>query len=105
MSKIRRPFVALLAAVAIVVIATAVVVVANPSHHRHAPATAVVHVVTPEAAASPTQPGADFEADAFLNLLTRVDPAIANQLVNALSPADRVALVTQVQISTGLAAG
>jgi hypothetical protein len=103
MSKTRRAIVAI---VSIVVLVAAVVAIANPGrHHRPAPAAAAVRVITPAAATPPASPAAGFETDAFLNLLTRVDPSIATQLINAVSPADRAALGAQVKTRIGLAAG
>ena len=52
----------------------------------------------------PASASADFDAGRFLALLSRINPTVANQLVGALSPADRAALATDLQTSTGLAA-
>jgi hypothetical protein len=104
MSRIRRVFVAI---VSIVVVATAVGATANRGHHRHPPArpAAVVRSGAPVVATPPAPPSADFDARAFVNALTRVDPAIANQLIKTMSPADRAALATEIQTSVGLSAG
>lgn len=102
MSKIRRAIVAI---VSVVVLAAAVAAITNPGrHHRPAPA-AAVRVITPTPATPPGSPAADFHTDTFLKLLTHVDPSIATQLINALSPADRAALANQVETRIGLAAG
>jgi hypothetical protein len=104
MSRIRRVFVAV---VLIVLVATAVGVTANRGHHRHPPTqpAAVVHSGAPVVGTPPAPPSADFDASTFVNTLSRVDPAIANQLIKALSPADRAALATEIQTSVGLGAG
>jgi hypothetical protein len=102
MSRIPRAFVAV---VLIVVVATAVGVLTNPSrNHPPAPVATVVRTAPPAASPAPP-PSAAFEAETFLNLLTRVDPAVATQLINALSPADRAALAADIETRTGLAAG
>jgi hypothetical protein len=87
------------------VAATAVGVIANPSrHHPPAPvATAVRTAPAPPSALPP--PSATFDAETFLNLMTRVDPTVATKLINSLSPADRADLACDVELRTGLAAG
>jgi hypothetical protein len=101
MSRIRTVFVAV---VLIVLVATAVGATANRGHHRHPPA-AVVRSGAPVVGTPPAPPSVDFDASTFVNILSRVDPAIANQLIKALSPADRAALATEIQTSVGLGAG
>jgi hypothetical protein len=103
MSRIRRAFVA---GVSVVILAAAVGAVANRgSHHRPLVRPAgVVRNVAPATVPS-ASPSADFDADTFLALLTRIDPTVANQLMGALSSADRAALATNLETRTGLAAG
>jgi hypothetical protein len=99
MSKIRKAFVA----VVLVAAATAVGVLANPSpRHRLAPAATVVRTA-PAPASPPSTPSATFDAETFLNLIIRVDPIVATQLINSLSPADRADLAADVQLRIGLA--
>ena len=104
MSKIRRAFVAF---VSIVVVAAAMGAVINRGNRHHLPArpAAVVRNVAPAAATPPVPSSADFAADAFLDLMTPVDPTMANQLLDALSSADRAAIANDLETRTGLSAG
>jgi hypothetical protein len=103
MSRIRRAFVAV---VSVVILATAVGAVASRGSHHRPPVrpAGLVRSAAPTAAPS-ASPSADFDADAFLALLTRIDPTVANQLMGALSSADRAALAANLETRTGLAAG
>jgi hypothetical protein len=79
--------------------AAAVVVAFTVSGNHHTPARPAGIVRTVAPAPPPTQPpapSAAFDADTFLNLLTRVDAGIANGLIDTLSAADRAALATDV---------
>jgi hypothetical protein len=101
MSKIRNAFVAV---VLIAVAAGAVGLLTNPGpHHRTAPFATVVRAA-PAPASPPSPPSSTFDAETFLNLMTRVEPAVATQLINSSSPADRAALAADVQLRIGLAA-
>jgi hypothetical protein len=103
MSRIRMTFVAV--ASVVILATTAGALVNRGSHHRRpAPPAGLVRNVAP-AAASAASPSADFDTDAFLTLLTRIDPTVANQVIGALSSADRAALATNLETRTGLAAG
>jgi hypothetical protein len=90
-------------------IAAAAVVVAaltlSSSHHRTARPASIVRTVVPAAAGQPPTPSATFDADGFLNALTRVDRNLAHQLIDALSPADRAALAADVSDRVGAAVG
>jgi hypothetical protein len=102
MSKVPKAFVGV---VLIAVAATSVGVLANPSP-AHRPSSVATVVRTAAAPASPaTPPSATFDAETFLNLMTGVDPTVATELINALSPADRADLAADVQLRTGLATG
>jgi hypothetical protein len=103
MSRTRRAFVAV---VSVVILATAVGAVANGDSHHRPPVrpAGLVRSAAPVAVPS-ASPNADFDADTFLALLTRIDPTVANQLMGALSSTDRAALATNLETRTGLAAG
>ena len=104
MSKIRK---ALVAVVSVVVVAAAMGAVINRGNRHQVPArqAAVVRNVAAAEATRPVPSSADFAADTFLNLITHVDPTMANELVDALSSADRAVLATELETRTGLAAG
>jgi len=94
------------AVVSIVLVATAVGAVANGGHHRHPSARpAIVRSGAPVAVTPSTAPSSDFDVNAFVDVLGRVDPGVANQLIRSLSPADRAALGTELETSVGLRAG
>jgi len=103
MSRIRGAFVAV---VSVVILATAVGAVVNRGSHHRPPVrpAGLVRSAAPTAVPS-ASPSADFDADAFLALLTRIDPTVANQLMGVLSSADRAALARNLETRTGLAAG
>jgi len=104
MSRTRRAFVAV---VSIILVATAAgALVSGGSHHHPVRPAAVVRSLAPAtvATAEPA-PSGEFDAEAFEALLTRIDPRIANQLIGALSPADRAALANEIETKVGLSAG
>lgn len=104
MSRIRIVFVAV---VSIVLVATAVGAITDRSHHPHPTArpAAIVRSVSLVTVASPTAPSSDFDVNAFVGVLSRLDPGVADQLIRALSPADRAALATEITTTVGLSAG
>jgi hypothetical protein len=104
MSKIRRTLMAVVSIVLVVAAASAIVNRAN-RHRQPARPAAAVSNVAPAAATPPLPPNADFDADPFLVLLTRLDPTTANQLVDDLSSADRAVLATDLETRIGLSVG
>jgi hypothetical protein len=103
MSKTRTALVAVVSIVAVV--AMAAVIDRGNRHHPPARPAAVIRSVAPAAATPPIPSTADFAADTFLNLLTGVDPTMANQLIDALSSGDRAVLQNDLETRTGLSAG
>jgi hypothetical protein len=90
-----------LAVAAALVVAT---VTMDRDHHGGARPASIVHTLLPAAATAPAPtPSAAFDADTFLNALTHVDGNTANELIDALSPADRAALATDVKDHIGVA--
>jgi len=100
-----RRVVVLVTSIAVVVV-VAVALTVSTSHHGPVRPAGVIRTAVPATApAPPPTPSATFDADAFLNALTRVDGTVANQLIDALSPADRAALANDVNDRIGAAMG
>jgi len=100
-----RRVVVLVTAIAVVVVVAVALTVSTHHHGPVRPASVVRTAVPAAAPAPPPTPSATFDADAFLSALTRVDGTVANQLIDALSPADRAALANDVNDRIGAAMG
>jgi hypothetical protein len=99
-----RKTLALVMSVAVVAIVAAALTLSGSHHHKGRPVS-IVRTVVPAAAGQPPTPSAAFDAEGFLNALTRVARNLADQLIDALSPADRAALAADASDRIGAAVG
>jgi hypothetical protein len=82
----------------VLIITVALAALTSSNHHRNpAPRANIVRTLTTGSATAPTpSPSPTFDPDAVLNILTQMDPNLADRLINAMSPSDRAALAIDV---------